>query len=121
MVYFDVEAQFNISSQNNFHGHFRLGSFHSFNILKLRPGPLCLRPATSLIIVVAEPPALYSGPQLLGLVSAAPQTRISLTTLGVHSDETIIDFTYLENLNHATQPFHVFNKLFHAQLAKSCI
>ena len=48
MVCFDVEAQFNISSPNIFHGHFRLGSFHIFNILKLRPGPLCLRLATPL-------------------------------------------------------------------------
>ena len=48
VVCFDVEAQFNISSPNIFHGHFRLGSFPIFNILKLRPGPLCLRPATPL-------------------------------------------------------------------------
>ena len=48
LVCFDVEAQFNISSPNIFYGHFRLGSFHIFNILKLRPGPLCLRLATPL-------------------------------------------------------------------------
>ena len=30
LVCFDVEAQFNMSSPNIFHGHFRLGSFHIF-------------------------------------------------------------------------------------------
>ena len=49
VVCFDVEAQFNISSPNIFHGHFRIGSFHIFNILKLRPGPLCPRLATPLL------------------------------------------------------------------------
>ena len=51
MVCFDVEAQFNISSPNIFHGHhrFALEVFIFFNILKLRPGPLCLRLATPLI------------------------------------------------------------------------
>ena len=48
VVCFDVEAQFNISSPNIFHGHFRLGSFHIFNILKLSPWPLCLLLATPL-------------------------------------------------------------------------
>ena len=57
VVCFDVEAQFNISSPNIFHGHFRLGSFHIFNILKLRPGPLCLRLATPLIIHLSPPSA----------------------------------------------------------------
>ena len=52
VVCLDVEAQLNISTPNIFHGHFRLGSFHIFNILKLRPGPLCLRLATPLAVYI---------------------------------------------------------------------